>query len=654
MKKILFFIAVSAAAVNLNAQVSLAATSGTTTGTYTTLKDAFDAINAGTHQGAINISITTNTTETAMAVLNASGGTTNYTSVAIKPATGTTPTISGNLASSTLVRILGSNITLDGSNTPAGTTRDLTFTNTSTTAPQVINFIATTSAAANTNIVVKNLNIINGINTSSAFIMYDGNTTPTGGYFNNVTLQNNSVKKSYIGMYLFTAIAAGNGANTLVTGNDFTAAGVDANRLVGIYLQGLDGATVTNNTIGNFETANAEIKRGVWFATGTVNSSITSNTITNLGYTGTTAGGATGITVTSGNTGASAAANVIIRSNNINNFTSSGTGTIFAGIYVAGTATNGVIIDKNKVSTIKNTNINGYGSQGIYVASTSVTANTLISNNIVNGISGYGYASGGGVNDNGNGIVVGAGGGYKIYYNTVVMDVNQTVAGRPSAFNALSTVTAAGAIDLRNNIFVNSQTQTGDRYTVYSSSANTIFSNINYNDYFSSGANLGYIGSARAALSDIQTGFGGNVNSLNILPAFVSATDFHLASSGNSTLDNKATPVPEVTVDADGNARNATTPDLGGYEFVTTVLAVQDFAKKKLNYYPNPVVDFISINDVNKIKNVEVYNTVGQRVIVENVNSDKALIDMRKVPAGIYILKVNSEKESQSIKVIKR
>lgn len=654
MKKILFFIAVSAAAVNLNAQVSLAATSGTTTGTYTTLKDAFDAINAGTHQGAINISITANTTETAVAVLNASGGTTNYTSVAIKPATGATPTISGNLASSTLVRILGSNITLDGSNTPAGTTRDLTFTNTATTAPQVINFIATSAAAANTNIVVKNLNIVNGINTSSAFIMYDGNTTPTGGYFNNVTLQNNSVKKSYIGMYLFTAIAAGNGANTLVTGNDFTATGADANRLVGIYLQGLDGATVTNNTIGNFETANAEIKRGVWFATGTVNSSITSNTITNLGYTGTGAGGATGITVTSGNTGASAAANVIIRSNNINNFTSSGTGTIFTGIYVAGTATNGVIIDKNKVSTIKNTNINGYGSQGIYVASTNPAANTLISNNIVNGVSGYGYAAGGGVNDNGNGIVVGTGGGYKIYYNTVVMDASQTVAGRPSAFNALSTVTTAGAIDLRNNIFVNSQTQAGDRYVLYSGAANTVFSNINYNDYYSSGANLGFIGSARAALSDIQTGFGGNVNSLNILPVFVSTTDFHLASTGNSTLDNKATPVAEVTVDADGNARSATTPDLGGYEFTTTVLAVQDVAKKKLNYYPNPVVDFISINDVNKIKNVEVYNMVGQRVIVENVNSDKALIDMRKVPAGTYILKVNSEKESQSIKVIKR
>jgi hypothetical protein len=41
---------------------------------YATLKDAFDAINAGTHTGVINIGVCGDTTETAPAVLNASGG----------------------------------------------------------------------------------------------------------------------------------------------------------------------------------------------------------------------------------------------------------------------------------------------------------------------------------------------------------------------------------------------------------------------------------------------------------------------------------------------------------------------------------------------------------------------------------------------------
>ncbi len=654
MKKNLLCFITGIIALNLQAQVSVSATAGTTTGTYTTLKSAFDAINTGTHQGAVTISITANTTETAAAVLNASGGTTSYTSVAIKPAASTTPTISGSIASDALIKILGSNITLDGSNTTSGTTRDLTFTNTSTTAPQVINFIAASAAAANKNIVVKNLNIVNGINTSSAFVMYDGAATPIGGYFNNVTIQNNSVKKSYIGIYLFGAIAAGNGANTLVTGNDLSTSGTDAIRLAGIYLQGLDGATVSNNILGNFETTNAEIKRGIWFATATVNSKIESNTITNLGYTGTGAGGAAGITVTSGNTGASAAANIIIRGNSISNFTSSGTGTLFSGIYVAGTLTNGVTVDGNKVSSIKNTNINGYGAQGIYVASTSTAANTLIANNVVNGVSGYGYATTGGVNDNGNGIVLGTGAGYKVYYNTVVMDASQTVSGRPSALNVLSTITAPGAIDLRNNIFVNSQTQTGDRYSIYSGAANTVFSNIDYNDYSTTGANLGFIGSARATLANVQTGFGGNTNSINVLPVFVSATDFKPATEGNTALDNKGTPVAEVTVDFNGVSRSATAPDLGAYEFTDVTLAVQDINKTKISYYPNPVIDNLRINSDSKITTVEIYNASGQTMTSVNINSEKGSIDMKQLPAGVYMLKVNSDKQSQTIKIIKK
>ncbi|UTX46617.1 T9SS type A sorting domain-containing protein [Chryseobacterium sp. MA9] len=656
MRKFLFCLMAGFAASNFYSQVNVSATAGTATGTYTTLKGAFDAINAGTHQGAIAISITANTTETATASLNASGGATSYTSVVIKPAVGATATISGDVASAPLVRIQGSNITIDGSNAASGTTRDLTLTNTSLTAPQVLTFIAASAAAANTNIMVKNLNIINGINNSSALVMYDGATTPTGGFFNNVTIQNNSVKKAYMGIYLFAATAAGNGGNTLVTGNDINASGTDANRLGGVYVQGADGVTVSNNTLGNFETTNAEIKRGIWFATATVNSSIISNTITNLGYTGTSTGGAAGITITSGNTGASAAANIIVRGNTISNFNSSGTGTLFAGIYAGGTLTNGMTITNNKITGIKNTNTFGYGAQGIYLATTNLTSNTLVANNTVSGVAGYGYATTGGVNDNGNGIVIAAGGGYKVYYNTVVMDVSQTVAGRPSALNITSGVTGAGGIDVRNNLFVNTQTQTGDRYAIYAGAASTVFSTINYNNFYSSGTNLGYIGgAAKTTLADIQSGFGGNVNSLNVLPVFVSATDFHVSGTGNAALDNKGTPVVEVTLDADGNTRNAVTPDLGSFEFTATVLAVNETTKKNtVNFYPNPVVDYLYINNDSRIKDVEVYTVSGQRILSETVNAEKGSVDMRRAPAGIYILKVNTERGSQSLKIIKK
>ena len=68
------------------AQVSVTATGGTATGSYTTVSAAFAAINAGTHQGVINLTITANTTEPAAVVaLLGSGGTSNYTAVNIKP-----------------------------------------------------------------------------------------------------------------------------------------------------------------------------------------------------------------------------------------------------------------------------------------------------------------------------------------------------------------------------------------------------------------------------------------------------------------------------------------------------------------------------------------------------------------------------------------
>src|SRR5437764_13787662 len=48
----------------------VSATAGTPTGSYPTLKDAFDAIDLGTHQGRSTISVARNTVQPASAVLH--------------------------------------------------------------------------------------------------------------------------------------------------------------------------------------------------------------------------------------------------------------------------------------------------------------------------------------------------------------------------------------------------------------------------------------------------------------------------------------------------------------------------------------------------------------------------------------------------------
>src|SRR5439155_17682518 len=67
--------------------VEVEATAGTLGPTaYPSLAGAIAAINAGTHQGAINVEICGNTTETAAMFLNSSGaGAASYTSVTIRP-----------------------------------------------------------------------------------------------------------------------------------------------------------------------------------------------------------------------------------------------------------------------------------------------------------------------------------------------------------------------------------------------------------------------------------------------------------------------------------------------------------------------------------------------------------------------------------------
>src|SRR6187549_3292759 len=81
---------------NVRAQVNVASTGGTLSASYTTLKTAFDSINAGAHTGVITMGISANTTETASAVLNGSGtGSASYSGVTINPTGGGARTITG-------------------------------------------------------------------------------------------------------------------------------------------------------------------------------------------------------------------------------------------------------------------------------------------------------------------------------------------------------------------------------------------------------------------------------------------------------------------------------------------------------------------------------------------------------------------------------
>ena len=83
-------------------------------GSYATLKSAFDAVNAGTHTGAVTVDIVNNTTETATAVIQRSGsGLSNYSSVTVRPSGGVR-TVQGNINGAIIKIEYADNITIDG------------------------------------------------------------------------------------------------------------------------------------------------------------------------------------------------------------------------------------------------------------------------------------------------------------------------------------------------------------------------------------------------------------------------------------------------------------------------------------------------------------------------------------------------------------
>lgn len=254
--------------------------------------------------------------------------------------------------------------------------------------------------------------------------------------------------------------------------------------------------------------------------------------------------------------------NALISKNNISGVVSATSATA-SGIRVAGTA-DGILIQKNNINNIKNTNTGGWGSNGIQLNSSSNPANVNVENNFISDVASYGYSSAG-VADNGYGIVLVSGGGYKIYHNSVNLTTNQSVlTGLPSAINITSGITTAGSVDIRNNLFINSQTFGTQRYAFYSGAANTVYSLINYNNYLTTGPNLGYLGGNLLDLAALQAATGQDLNSKSVAVTFVGAPDLHLAGSSVgdiNLLGDNLTSV--VTNDIDGDSRLA--PPAGPY-----------------------------------------------------------------------------------------
>lgn len=508
-------------------------------GTYTTLNEAVTAYNSMVLAQPVVFLLTDasyTVTSTLAITTNATASSTN--TLTIKPAPGVTTTISGSTVG--IFNISGDYITIDGSNNGTAS-RNMTILN--NIAQRTINIGGADQANSADNITIKNC--ILSVTNSNYNVTLQSSNFASGGYFNNITIQNNIIQRSVIGIY--TVAATGpfqNGTTVNIVDNDLARTGADAIINTGISLSGLSfGCTVQNNTIGNFTATLTSPAKGILVSTACSTVVIKNNIIQNLVYSGSNAASPTGIEVNS--TGGN---NILVEANSVTGLSSSGSSQI-NGILVSSSVVN-VVVQKNIVGNIVST---GPGSAyGVQFNTTSTTNLAKLHNNFI-----YGIASTNGVTA---GIYAPGAGLRQIVYNSVLIT---NASGESHAF--LCGTNTAGRINCYNNNFINRSPSTTNSYAI-SQTTSLVNTTINYNNI--EGTPLGRSnGINLATLADVQAVFG--ANTVNIPPVFLSGTDLHLAGAGNESLDNKGTPIAGILTDIDDSSRSATTPDVGADEFGT-------------------------------------------------------------------------------------
>lgn len=341
--------------LGLNAQTVLTV-GGSGGADYSTLKSAFDDINAGAVTGDIELHLISNTTEASTAVLNASGGMSSYSSILIKPDNSQSIVIGGNLSGG-LINLNGAtNVTIDGINISGDS---LLLENTHTSGPTVL---FTNSANNNT---LTRLSILGAVtSTTSGVISFTSASVSLAYGNNNNTISNCLISKARNGNNPLNAIFSSGTASkpniNMVSDCRISDFQSSTNTQSGIkLLANNESWTITNNKI--YKTASSVISAssvavyGIYINDGGAYT-ITGNTI---GYGSDNSSGYFTYTV----------ANSLYT---------------FCGIYVRSTITNNSVVSNNQIKNIEiDASANDFTYYGIYFDGTASPIDLTVENNSI-------------------------------------------------------------------------------------------------------------------------------------------------------------------------------------------------------------------------------------------------------------------------------
>ncbi|MGL2962493.1 BspA family leucine-rich repeat surface protein [Flavobacterium sp. RSB2_4_14] len=231
--------------------------------------------------------------------------------------------------------------------------------------------------------------------------------------------------------------------------------------------------------------------------------------------------------------------------------------------------------------------------------------------------------------------------GHDFFSVTPQFNLNNTYC-EGASIPSLPTISEEGVIGVWSPQLNSSQTTTYTFVPTAGQCATTSALTININPFPIPTGNANQSFNANSTIADIVVG---------------PATILWYASSQDAIADTN--PLPLNTLLQNGFTYYAVNDNgqCRSQPFSVTVslnLSVDNNDFLSFKYYPNPVSSILTISASNTIKNIEVYNLLGQLLINKRFNDTDISIDLNELPNSIYMIKVKSENLSREFKIMKQ
>jgi hypothetical protein len=89
---------------------------------------------------------------------------------------------------------------------------------------------------------------------------------------------------------------------------------------------------------------------------------------------------------------------------------------------------------------------------------------------------------------------------------------------------------------------------------------------------------------------------------------------------------------------------------------ITTILTLNNpiFEIENIAIQPNPFENEITITSKNELSKVELFNTLGQKIMVRKLSQNETTLDLSNLSSGVYFLKAFANEKNRTFKIIKK